>query len=185
MPDQPPRPPAIAATGEVTSPQPSDCAALTAIRTRFESMLVALEARPSAEGPLEALTSVIASEEGQVLTANPEEIRALALLDSSPSLAGRFLWKTQVMIDRLAVDFGRRQGVPHTDLRPQLQAATVAAAFYAVLRSWLASPPGPTLEDLLRQGLAHLAEGFVDPSEGFVDPSESAAAEGSPAPDVQ
>lgn len=134
--------------------------ALAGVVARFESLLTALEARPGTEGPLEACAALIESDEGQVLTVGADEQLVLDLLSESPSLAGRLLWKVEAVMDRLAVDFGRRLGVPHTDLRPQLLASCVVAALNAALNSWLSSPSGPTLDELARRALADLAGGL-------------------------
>lgn len=168
MPDQDPRPTSSEGndrTGQAAFFRAYTAeAALVGVVARVDSLLSALEARPETEGPLQAFTALLAADEGEVLTVGDEERRVLELIAESPSLAGRFLWKVEAIIARMALEFGRRMSLPHTDLRPQLLAAGVVAALNAALLTWFSEPSSSSLDELSRQALAHLAEGVDWPS---------------------
>lgn len=132
----------------------------------FDAMLAALEARPAAEGPLEACRALTETPVVDELALGPDDVQALHLLSDHPSLSGHFFWKMQAFAGRMAVEFGRRLGVPHTDLRPQLLAASVMAALNAALTTWLSDPEGTPVDELMRRALAHLGEGLDWPAGG-------------------
>lgn len=138
--------------------------ALVRVMARVNALLAALEARPDTEGPLEACQALVEADEGQVLTVGADEMLVMGLMADSPSLAGRLMWKIQGETGRLAVEFGRRLGLPHTELRPQLMATSVVGAFNAALQTWLSAPCRHSPDDLMRQALAHMAEGISWPA---------------------
>jgi hypothetical protein len=144
--------------------------ALVRVIARVDALLAALEARPDNEGPLEACQALLESDEGQVLTVGTDEMLVIGLIDQSPSLAGRLLWKTQAVTGRLARELGRRMGLPPTDLRSQLVAANVVAAFNASVAAWLSDPSGPPVDQLMGRALAHTADGA-----GWQEPCSAAA----------
>jgi len=98
-----------------------------------------------------------------VLVPGPQEVVVVGLMAQSSSLSGYFFGKMTAVTGRMAVEFGRRMGVPHTDLRPQLLASSVMGALNAVLMTWL-SDPGTSTAELTRQAFAHLAHGMPWPS---------------------
>lgn len=141
----------------------SATSALQSVLARIDALLTALEARPDTEGPLEACRAVIDADEGQVLAMGSDEMLVMDLLAGNPSLAGRAFWKMQAVTGRLTLEFRRRMGLAHTDLQPQLLAAGVVAAAHAAVSAWLSNPSGPSDDEHIRQGLAHLADGLGDP----------------------
>ncbi|HEY8523941.1 MAG TPA: hypothetical protein VIL48_03190 [Acidimicrobiales bacterium] len=132
----------------------------------LDAILTALEARPASEGPLEACRALTGAPVVEELALGPDDVHALRLLADHPSLSGHFFWKVQKFARRMAVEFGRRLGVPHTDLRPQLLAATVLGALNAALVTWLSDPEGTPVDELMRRALDHLGEGLDWPAGG-------------------
>jgi hypothetical protein len=142
----------------------------------FDLLLTALEGRPAAEGPLEACRALTDSPVAQELTLGPDDVQAIQLLSDHPSLGGYFFWKMQAATGRMAVEFGRRMGVPHTDLRPQLLASAVMASLNAALVAWL-SEEGASFNALIRRALQHMGEGLDWPAGGSTGGSGGTAGE--------
>ena len=86
------------------------------------------------------------------------------LIAVNPSVSGYFFWQMTKVTGRLAIEFCRRMGVGHTDLRPQLLASAVVGSLNAVLVTWLADPLTTNPQELTRRAFAALADGMDWPS---------------------
>ena len=134
--------------------------ALVDLMARIDLVISSLEARPDDEGPLAACRALLDTPVGMGLTPGPDEMLVAGLVAENPSLSGHFFWQMQNVTGRLALEFGRRMGEPHTSLRPQLLASAVVGALNAVLMTWLSDPGGTSPNALSSQAFAALAEGM-------------------------
>jgi AcrR family transcriptional regulator len=134
--------------------------ALVDLVARIDRVIAGLEARPDDEGPLAACRALVDTPAGTELTPGPDEILVAGLVARNPSLSGHFFWQMQNVTGRLALEFGRRMGEPHTSLRPQLLASAVVGALNAVLMTWLSDPAGASPTALSAEAFAALAEGM-------------------------
>lgn len=137
--------------------------ALVDLLARVDALISALEARPDDEGPLVACQALVDTPEGVSLTPGPDEILVAGLVAENPSLSGHFFWHMTTVMERLAVEFGRRTGDDPTELRPRLLASAVVGSMQAVLLAWLSRPESDP-STLSRQAFALLAQGMDWPS---------------------
>lgn len=137
---------------------------LVDVMARIDAVVTGLEQRPDDEGPLAACRALVDTPEGAGLTPGPNEVVVAGLIALNPSVSGHFFWQISQMSGRLALEFCRRMGVGHTDLRPQLLAGAVVSALNAVLITWMADPAGTDTRELSRQAFRALGEGMDWPS---------------------
>jgi len=138
--------------------------ALVDVMARINAVISGLEGRPDGEGPLAACQALVDTPEGAGLTPGADEIVVAGLIAVNPSVSGYFFWQMTKVTGRLAIEFCRRMGVGHTDLRPQLLASAVVGSLNAVLVTWLADPLTTDPQELTRRAFAALADGMDWPS---------------------
>ena len=138
--------------------------ALVDVMARIDAFIAGLEGRPDREGPLAACRALVDTPAGAGLTPGPDEMVVAGLIAVNPSLSGDFFWQMTKVTGRLAIEFCRRMGVGHTDLRPQLLASAVVGSLNAVLVTWLADPVATNPQELSRQAFAALGDGMDWPS---------------------
>ena len=137
--------------------------ALVDVMARIDAVITGLERRPNDEA-LAACQALVDTPAGAGLTPGPNEIVVAGLISLNPSLSGHFFWQISQVTGRLALEFCRRMGVGHTDLRPHLLASAVVGALNAVLVTWLADPAGTDPRELSRQAFQALGDGMDWPS---------------------
>lgn len=138
--------------------------ALVDVMARIDAVIAGLEGRPDREGPLAACRALVDTPAGAGLTPGADEIVVAGLIAVNPSLSGYFFWQMTKVTGRLALEFCRRMGVGHTDLRPQLLASAVVGSLNAVLVTWLADPVATDPQELTRQAFVALGDGMDWPS---------------------
>jgi AcrR family transcriptional regulator len=127
----------------------------------LEHFRALLDSRPAAEPLLVSLREI-----GQALLAHEmvDEARLrrlLALVAAEPALRARYNGLLDTIEGELTVWAAGRLGVPSSDLRPRLVAATVLAARRVATEAWLESP-GDDLADHVSRAIDLLATGLTD-----------------------
>jgi AcrR family transcriptional regulator len=121
-----------------------------------------IEARPAAEGPIEAVRHVLRGELGRVLADDRGLLmRQYRLVMTTPSLRALALEHFHEHQDELARGLAARLGVDDAALRPHVIAAAVATTAWTVIDRWVVAGAQPDrLLPMIDEGFALLESGF-------------------------
>jgi AcrR family transcriptional regulator len=120
-----------------------------------------LGSRPADEPLLVSLREIGRALIAGEIVDEPRVRRLLALTKSEPALRNRYNAVIDTIERELTAWAADRLGVPATDLRPRLIAATVLAARRVAMDTWLESP-GDDLADHVTRAIDLLATGLTD-----------------------
>jgi AcrR family transcriptional regulator len=129
------------------------------VQAHFRAMLAS---RPVDEPLLVSLREIAKALLSHELVDDARLRRLLALVAAEPALRSRLNGLIDGIEGELTVWAADRLGVPATDLRPRVIAATVLAARRVATDTWLESP-GDRLADHVSRAIDLLAAGLTEP----------------------
>jgi AcrR family transcriptional regulator len=127
------------------------------VQQRFGALLAS---RPADEPLLVSLREIGRAIIADEIVDEARLRRVLALVATEPALRGRYNALIDAIEGQLTVWAAGRLGVPATDLRPRLVAATVVTARRVATDTWLESP-GDDLADHVTRAIDLLAAGLT------------------------
>jgi AcrR family transcriptional regulator len=127
------------------------------VQQRFGALLAS---RPADEPLLVSLREIGRAIIADEIVDEARLRRVLALVATEPALRGRYNALIDAIEGQLTVWAADRLGVPATDLRPRLVAATVVTARRVATDTWLESP-GDDLADHVTRAIDLLAAGLT------------------------